>query len=61
LRGVRCFWMIHRRMTCCMSAQVAILRTEGTNGDREMTGSFYNAGFEAWCGVRCVLLGGRFD
>jgi phosphoribosylformylglycinamidine (FGAM) synthase-like amidotransferase family enzyme len=48
-------------MTCCMSAQVAILRTEGTNGDREMTGSFYNAGFEAWCGVRCVLLGGRFD
>ena len=27
------------------NAKVAILRTEGTNGDREMTGSFYNAGF----------------
>ena len=29
-------------------ARVGILRTEGTNGDREMTGSFYNAGFETW-------------
>ena len=28
--------------------KVAILRQEGTNGDREMISAFYSAGFEAW-------------
>jgi phosphoribosylformylglycinamidine synthase len=28
--------------------KVAILREEGSNGDREMTSAFYHAGFEVW-------------
>lgn len=28
--------------------KVAIIRYEGSNGDREMTSAFYNAGFEPW-------------
>lgn len=28
--------------------KVAIIREEGSNGDREMTSAFYHAGFEAW-------------
>jgi len=28
--------------------RVAILRQEGTNGDREMTSAFYRAGFDVW-------------
>eukprot|EP01052_Picozoa_sp_SAG31_P034883 SAG31_NODE_4135_length_3550_cov_2.327731_2_plen_493_part_00 len=30
------------------NVKVAILRTEGSNGDREMAASFHLAGFEAW-------------
>ena len=28
--------------------KVAILREEGSNGDREMTSALFNAGFEPW-------------
>lgn len=41
--------------------RVAILRTEGTNGDREMTGSFFNAGFETWDVTVSDLAAGRVN
>ena len=40
---------------------VAILREEGSNGDREMTSAFYAAGFEPWDVVMSDLLTGRID
>ena len=40
---------------------VAILREEGSNGDREMTAAFYAAGFEPWDIVMSDLLNGRID
>jgi len=39
--------------------RVAILREEGSNGDREMTSAFYAAGFEPWDVVMTDLLSGR--
>lgn len=30
------------------SPKIAILREEGSNGDREMAAAFYNVGFEPW-------------
>ncbi|NIM51490.1 MAG: phosphoribosylformylglycinamidine synthase, partial [Gemmatimonadales bacterium] len=41
--------------------RVAILREEGSNGDREMTSAFYAAGFEPWDVVMSDLLSGRVD
>ncbi len=38
---------------------VAILREEGSNGDREMTSAFYRAGFEVWDVNMKDLLDGR--
>ena len=38
--------------------RVAILREEGSNGDREMTSAFYAAGFEPWDVTMSDLLGG---
>ena len=40
---------------------VAILREEGSNGDREMASAFYAAGFEPWDVVMSDLLSGRVD
>jgi phosphoribosylformylglycinamidine synthase len=40
---------------------VAILREEGSNGDREMTSAFFTAGFEPWDVVMSDLLSGRVD
>jgi len=40
---------------------VAILREEGSNGDREMTSAFYHAGFEVWDVVMTDLLEGRIS
>ncbi len=40
---------------------VAILREEGSNGDREMTSAFFAAGFEPWDVVMSDLLSGRID
>ena len=38
--------------------RVAIIREEGSNGDREMTSAFYAAGFEPWDITMTDLLGG---
>jgi phosphoribosylformylglycinamidine synthase len=40
---------------------VAILREEGSNGDREMASAFFTAGFEPWDVVMSDLLSGRID
>ena len=40
---------------------VAILREEGSNGDREMAAAFHAAGFEPWDVVMSDLLEGRVD
>jgi phosphoribosylformylglycinamidine synthase len=39
--------------------KVAIVREEGSNGDREMTSAFYSAGFEPWDVMMTDLLAGR--
>jgi phosphoribosylformylglycinamidine synthase len=39
--------------------RVAILREEGSNGDREMTSAFYEAGFETWDVTMSDLAVGR--
>jgi phosphoribosylformylglycinamidine synthase len=41
--------------------KVAILREEGSNGDREMTSAFFSAGFEPWDLTMSDLLGGDAD
>jgi len=41
--------------------KVAILREEGSNGDREMTSAFFAAGFEPWDVAMSDLLAGRID
>jgi phosphoribosylformylglycinamidine synthase len=41
--------------------RVAIVREEGSNGDREMTSAFFAAGFEPWDVVMSDLLVGRID
>ncbi len=40
---------------------VAILREEGSNGDREMAAAFHAAGFEAWDVTMSDLLAGRVE
>ncbi len=40
---------------------VAIIREEGSNGDREMTSAFYTAGFEPWDIMMTDLLSERID
>lgn len=39
--------------------KVAIIRQEGSNGDREMTAAFHMAGFEAWDVSVCDISDGR--
>ena len=39
--------------------KVAILREEGSNGDREMTSAFFAAGFEPWDVTMSDLLSGK--
>ncbi len=41
--------------------KVAIIREEGSNGDREMTSAFFAAGFEPWDVTITDLLDGRVD
>jgi phosphoribosylformylglycinamidine synthase len=41
--------------------RVAIVREEGSNGDREMTSAFFAAGFEPWDVVMSDLLAGRIE
>ena len=39
--------------------EIAILREEGSNGDREMTSAFYQAGFSPWDVTMTDLISGR--
>jgi phosphoribosylformylglycinamidine synthase len=41
--------------------RVAVVREEGSNGDREMLSAFFQAGFEPWDVVMSDLLAGRVD
>jgi phosphoribosylformylglycinamidine synthase len=41
--------------------KVAVIREEGSNGDREMTSAFYQAGFDVWDITMTDLLEGRTD
>ncbi len=41
--------------------KVAIVREEGSNGDREMTSAFYQAGFECWDVTMTDLLAEKID
>ncbi|MCZ6858399.1 MAG: phosphoribosylformylglycinamidine synthase, partial [Gemmatimonadetes bacterium] len=41
--------------------RVAIIREEGSNGDREMASAFFAAGFEPWDICMSDLLGGKVD
>ena len=41
--------------------KVAILREEGSNGDREMSSAFHTAGFEVWDVAMSDLAAGRID
>lgn len=42
-----------------LKPKVAIIREEGSNGDREMSAAFYNAGFEPWDVTMSDLLRGQ--
>ena len=48
-------------MTAADKPKVAILRDEGSNSDREMSGAFYAAGFEPWDVSMTDLLEGRIS
>ena len=41
--------------------RVAIIREEGSNGDREMISAFHLAGFEVWDVMMTDLMGGQFN
>jgi phosphoribosylformylglycinamidine synthase len=47
------------RQSCEGNPKVAILREEGSNGDREMTSAFFEAGFEVWDVTMTDLLSGK--
>ncbi|KAL0402796.1 UNVERIFIED_CONTAM: putative phosphoribosylformylglycinamidine synthase, chloroplastic/mitochondrial [Sesamum radiatum] len=48
-------------MTATSKPKVAIIREEGSNGDREMSGAFYAAGFEPWDITMSDLLNGAIS
>ncbi len=48
-------------LTSDRKPRVAIVREEGSNGDREMTSAFYLAGFEPWHVTMTDLMEGRTD
>ncbi|HEY6010710.1 MAG TPA: phosphoribosylformylglycinamidine synthase, partial [Nitrospirota bacterium] len=47
------------RLCSAAKPKVAVIREEGSNGDREMTSAFYLAGFEPWDVTMTDLLEGR--
>ncbi len=49
------------RLQAAAKPKVAILRDEGSNSDREMSGAFYTAGFEPWDVCMRDLLAGKID
>lgn len=48
-------------MTAALKPKVAVIREEGSNGDREMSAAFYAAGFEPWDITMSDLLSGRIS
>ncbi|KAK6145391.1 LOW QUALITY PROTEIN: hypothetical protein DH2020_022211 [Rehmannia glutinosa] len=48
-------------MTATSKPKVAVIREEGSNGDREMAGAFYAAGFEPWDITMSDLLNGAIS
>ncbi|NKB89419.1 MAG: phosphoribosylformylglycinamidine synthase [Acidobacteria bacterium] len=48
-------------LTADSKPKIAILREEGSNGDREMSSAFYAAGFEPWDVVMSDLLEGSMN
>ena len=49
------------RKVTASKPKIAVLREEGTNGDREMAASFIAAGFEAWDVTMIDLISGAAD
>lgn len=52
------YWRIAKKKN---KPKIAIIREEGSNGDREMASAFYLAGFEAWDITMSDLLGEKAD
>ncbi|KAL3527883.1 hypothetical protein ACH5RR_012539 [Cinchona calisaya] len=48
-------------MTLISKPKVAVIREEGSNGDREMAAAFYTAGFEPWDITMSDLLSGNIS
>lgn len=48
-------------MTAISKPKVAVIREEGSNGDREMSAAFYAAGFEPWDVTMSDLLNGHIS
>lgn len=48
-------------MTATLKPKVAVIREEGSNGDREMSAAFYAAGFEPWDVAMSDLLSGAIS
>ncbi|KAF3457729.1 hypothetical protein FNV43_RR02387 [Rhamnella rubrinervis] len=48
-------------MTATSKPKVAVIREEGSNGDREMSAAFYAAGFEPWDVAMSDLLNGAIS
>ncbi|KAF5741880.1 hypothetical protein HS088_TW10G00887 [Tripterygium wilfordii] len=48
-------------MTAASKPKVAVIREEGSNGDREMSAAFYAAGFEPWDVTMSDLLNGSIS
>jgi phosphoribosylformylglycinamidine synthase len=53
--------VIHRKRGNQPKPKAAIIREEGSNGDREMVSAFFLAGFEPWDVTMTDLLGGEID
>ncbi|GAB4854109.1 hypothetical protein Ancab_022692 [Ancistrocladus abbreviatus] len=50
-----------KHMLATMKPKVAVIREEGSNGDREMSAAFYAAGFEPWDVTMSDLLSGAIS
>jgi phosphoribosylformylglycinamidine synthase len=44
---------------CCLQVRLAVIREEGSNGDREMAAAVFAAGMEPWDITMSDLIAGR--
>ncbi|KAI3505073.1 hypothetical protein L1887_26957 [Cichorium endivia] len=51
----------HKYMTAVTKPKVAVIREEGSNGDREMSAAFFASGFEPWDVAMSDLLNGSIS